>query len=103
MLPELESSSVLLTLFYALVVFAALCVVGGIVYLVLTAIERYRRRIDRNSLSARVGSFVVTHELTKRLHGRFNQEGIEINYPVRKLVTPSGHAGLQIELPSEDR
>ena len=52
----------------------------------------------------RAASFVVRHELIKRLHERFNQEGIEINYPVRKLVTASsGSAGLPIaELPSED-
>ena len=30
----------------------------------------------------RGGSFVVRHELIKRLHERFIQEGIEINYPV---------------------
>ena len=36
----------------------------------------------------RVASFVVKHELIKRLHGRFGRERIEINYPVRKLVTP---------------
>ncbi len=36
----------------------------------------------------RLASFVVKHELIKRLHGRFGTEGIEINYPVRKLVTP---------------
>lgn len=34
----------------------------------------------------RLDSFVVKHELIKRLHVRFGQEGIEINYPVRKLV-----------------
>ena len=34
----------------------------------------------------RAASFVVKHELIKRLHGRFNADGIEINYPVRKLV-----------------
>ena len=38
----------------------------------------------------RLGSFVVKHELIKRLHSRFRREGIEINYPVRKLVTPPG-------------
>ena len=32
------------------------------------------------------GSFVVTSDLIKRLHARFLQDGIEINYPVRKLV-----------------
>ena len=37
---------------------------------------------------------MVRHELIKRLHERFNQEGIEINYPVRKLVMPSAAAGI---------
>lgn len=37
---------------------------------------------DRN------GSFVVTSEVIKRIHGRFKLEGIEINYPMRKLVAP---------------
>ena len=42
----------------------------------------------------RLGSFVVTNELIKRIHSRFAQEGIEINYPVRKLVYPEeGRAG----------
>ena len=34
----------------------------------------------------RWGSFTVTSELVKRLHARFKVEGIEINYPVRKIV-----------------
>lgn len=34
----------------------------------------------------RVGSFVVTNDLIKRLHARFREDGIEINYPVRKVV-----------------
>lgn len=34
----------------------------------------------------RWGSFVLTNELIKRLQSRFNDEGIEINYPVRKLL-----------------
>ena len=38
----------------------------------------------------RVGSYTIKTELMKRLHHRFNQEGIEINYPVRKLVFPDG-------------
>ena len=38
----------------------------------------------------RIGSFVLTNEMIKRLHARFGQEGIEINYPVRKLVYPNG-------------
>ena len=38
---------------------------------------------DRN------GTFVLTSELIKRIHSRFKQDGIEINYPMRKLVQPS--------------
>jgi small-conductance mechanosensitive channel len=39
----------------------------------------------------RWGSFVLTNELIKRLQVRFQEEGIEINYPVRKLIyDPSG-------------
>ena len=37
----------------------------------------------------RIGTFTVKTELIKRLHHRFNEEGIEINYPVRKLVFPT--------------
>lgn len=37
----------------------------------------------------RVGSFIVTNDLIKRLHARFQQEGIEINYPMRKVVFDS--------------
>ena len=33
----------------------------------------------------RVGQFVVRHEFIKALHKRFNEEGIEIQYPARKL------------------
>ena len=39
---------------------------------------------------SRLGSFKVKTELIKRLQQRFIQEGIEINYPVRKLVFPEG-------------
>ena len=38
----------------------------------------------------RVGSFVVSNDLIKRLHARFAAEGIEINYPVRKIVFSEG-------------
>ncbi|MXX53921.1 MAG: mechanosensitive ion channel family protein [Dehalococcoidia bacterium] len=59
----------------------------------------------------RLGSFVVKHELIKRLHSRFREEGIEINYPVRKLVgSPSEGVdglsqgdGLEVGEPAEDR
>ena len=37
----------------------------------------------------RTGSFVLTSELVKGIHAAFKEEGIEINYPVRKLIYPS--------------
>lgn len=37
----------------------------------------------------RISSFTLKTELMKRLHARFAKEGIEINYPVRKLVYAS--------------
>ena len=36
----------------------------------------------------RPGSFQLKSELIMKIHERFNKEGIEINYPVRKLVLP---------------
>jgi small-conductance mechanosensitive channel len=42
----------------------------------------------------RWGSFVLTNELIKRLHTRFKKDGIEINYPVRKLVYSTSVLGL---------
>ena len=36
----------------------------------------------------RGASFSLKSEVIKRIHSRFNEEGIEINYPVRKLVHP---------------
>ena len=36
----------------------------------------------------RAGTFGLGSELIKRIHDRFNREGIEINYPVRKLILP---------------
>ena len=36
----------------------------------------------------RTGSFILTSELVKAIHRRLKDEGIEINYPVRKLVLP---------------
>ncbi len=38
----------------------------------------------------RIGSFIVMNDFIKRLHTRFLAEGIEINYPVRKLVYEDG-------------
>ena len=37
----------------------------------------------------RFGTFILKSDLVKRIHARFNEEGIEINYPVRKLVYPT--------------
>ncbi len=34
----------------------------------------------------RAGMFALTHEMVKRLYTRFTKEGIEINYPVRKVI-----------------
>ncbi|PZC42154.1 MAG: Small-conductance mechanosensitive channel [Chloroflexi bacterium] len=36
----------------------------------------------------RQGTFTLKSELMKRIHSRFASEGIEINYPVRRLVLP---------------
>lgn len=33
----------------------------------------------------RMGHFIIKHEFIKALHKRFNEEGIEIQYPARKL------------------
>ena len=38
------------------------------------------------SAKDRISSFKLKSELMKRLHQRFNEHGIEINYPVRKLI-----------------
>lgn len=44
----------------------------------------------------RTGTFIIASEVIKRIHDRFLREGIEINYPVRKLVpsSPNGAAYL---------
>ncbi len=39
----------------------------------------------------RSGSFTLRSEIIKAMHARFNEEGIEINYPVRKLVHPAAN------------
>jgi small-conductance mechanosensitive channel len=41
-----------------------------------TVILRVQEYVDR---------YLVTHEFVKRLHKRFNQEGIEIPFPIRTL------------------
>tara|TARA_Y100001936_G_scaffold252772_1_gene314025 strand:+ start:179 stop:1288 length:1110 start_codon:yes stop_codon:yes gene_type:complete len=35
----------------------------------------------------RIGSFMLTSDLIKKLHQRFIDEGIEINYPIRKIIS----------------
>ena len=35
----------------------------------------------------RTESFILKSELIKRIHERFNEENIEINYPVRKIIS----------------
>ena len=40
----------------------------------------FLQAVDRN------GTFILKSQLMKRIHSRFTAEGIEINYPVRKLV-----------------
>mgnify|MGYP000589700890 CR=1 FL=1 len=47
----------------------------------------------------RLGSFVVKSEVIKRIHERFNEEGIEINYPVRKMVYDAGGPPVPVGLP----
>lgn len=44
----------------------------------------------------RTGSFTLKSEVIKRIHARFGEEGIEINYPVRRLVYPSGNGASPI-------
>ena len=45
----------------------------------------------------RISSFRLTSELIKEVHARFTEEGIEINYPVRKIVYEGGQK-LPVEL-----
>ena len=48
----------------------------------------------------RLGSFFLTSELVKVIHSRLTAEGIEINYPVRKLVFPSAEPNIPAPPPS---
>ena len=45
----------------------------------------------------RPGTFIVRHELIKRLRARLDREGIEINYPVRKLLVPQSEGSDRVE------
>ena len=46
----------------------------------------------------RLGSFYLTSDLVKVIHSRLTAEGIEINYPVRKLMFPTEN-GTSPEVP----
>ncbi len=46
----------------------------------------------------RTGSFALKSELIKRIHRRFGEQGIEINYPVRKLVPATPNGQVQADL-----
>ena len=43
----------------------------------------------------RIGGFFLTSDLVKVIHSRLTAEGIEINYPVRKLMLPSENGTAQ--------
>ncbi len=51
----------------------------------------------------RIASFAIKSGMIKRLHSRFNKEGIEINYPVRKLLMPSPDGHFELLQPQEAR
>ncbi len=44
----------------------------------------------------RTGTFIIASEVIKRIHERFRKEGIEINYPVRKLVPSSTNGAVHL-------
>ena len=44
----------------------------------------------------RWGTFTVTNDLIKRIHARFKEEDIEINYPMRKLVASTSNGRLPL-------
>ena len=45
----------------------------------------------------RTASFVVKHEIVKRLRAAFEREGIAINYPVLRLIRDGGEPNGWIE------
>ena len=52
-----------------------------------------------------ISAIAIKSTLKKRLHRRFKEEGIEINYPVRKLVFPkaNGHAPAALDPGGDSR
>ena len=51
----------------------------------------------------RIASFAIKSDMIKRLHSRFNKEGVEINYPIRKLLLSSPDGRLELLQPQEAR
>ena len=51
--------------------------------------------------NSRLGSFILKSEIIKRIHARFEELGIEINYPVRKLVYPASDDRSPLAQPQE--
>ena len=54
----------------------------------------------------RAGSFVLTSDLIKQIHKRFNEAGIVINYPMRHLVVddpPEDDADISTEPPAPEQ
>lgn len=51
----------------------------------------------------RIGSFILKSLVIKQIHARFAEEGIEINYPVRRLVyPPTGNGASPVIQPQTD-
>ncbi len=51
----------------------------------------------------RIASFAIKSAIIKNLYARFNQEGIEINYPIRKLVmSPESDFTESVAIPKND-
>ena len=50
----------------------------------------------RDRATDRTGTFIIASEVIKRIHERFLREGIEINYPVRKLVPSSPNGAVHL-------
>ena len=45
----------------------------------------------------RTGTFILKSQIIKKIHARFEKEGIEINYPVRRIVYPNNNDSSSIE------
>ena len=47
----------------------------------------------------RTATFVLKSQIIKGIHARFAEEGIDINYPVRRLVYPAGNGATPVVQP----